>query len=116
VVEVRRHVEEFNPRRRCFEPRQASIADDLVTRDASMATLAEAIRGHWGIENRLHYVLDTALGKDASRIRKNPSVFAHLRHFALNRLSHNGQSNIHAALYDNAMDLERVLNDKGIKR
>jgi len=116
VVEVRGHVEEFNPRRRCFEPRQAPVADDLVTRDASTATLAEAIRGHWGIENRLHDVLDTALGEDASRIRKNPGVFAHLRHFALNRLRHNGQSNIHAALYDNAMDLERVLNDKGIKR
>jgi hypothetical protein len=48
------------------------------------AAPAEAIRGHWGIENRLHYVLDTALGEDAIRIRKNPGVFAHLRHFALN--------------------------------
>ncbi|BBA32889.1 ISMca6, transposase, OrfB [Methylocaldum marinum] len=86
VVEVRRHVEEFNPRRRCFEPRQAPIADDLVTRDASTATLAEAIRGLWGGENRLHDVLDIALGEDASRIRKNPGVFAYLRHFALNRL------------------------------
>ncbi|BBA33793.1 ISMca6, transposase, OrfB [Methylocaldum marinum] len=103
-------------RRRCFEPRQAPVADDLVTRDASMATLAEAIRGHWGIENRLHDVLDTALGEDASRIRKNPGMFAYLRHFVLNRLRHNGQSNIHATLYDNAMDLERVLSYKGIKR
>jgi hypothetical protein len=46
--------------------------------------LAETVRSHWGIENRLDYALDTALGEDVSRIGKNPGVFAHLRHFALN--------------------------------
>lgn len=75
MVEVRRHAEDFNPRRPCFEPLQAPIAYDLVTRDASMAILAETIRGHWGIEHRLHYVPDTALGEDASCIRKNPGIF-----------------------------------------
>ncbi|BBA33030.1 ISMca6, transposase, OrfB [Methylocaldum marinum] len=33
----------------------------------------------------------------------------------LNLLRHNGETNIRAALYDNAINLERVLNYQGIK-
>jgi predicted transposase YbfD/YdcC len=115
VVEVRRRVECFHPGRRRFEPRREPVAYYLVTREASADTLAQAIRGHWAIENSLHHVLDVSLGEDASRIRRNPGVFAQLRHFALNLLRHNGHTNIRAALYDNAIDLERVLNYQGIK-
>lgn len=115
VVEVRRRVECFNPGRRRFEPRKEPVAYYLVTRTASAETLAQTIRGHWGIENSLHHVLDVSLGEDASRIRRKPGVFAQLRHFALNLLRHNGETNIRAALYDNALSLERVLNYEGIK-
>jgi predicted transposase YbfD/YdcC len=115
VVEVTRRVECFNTRTRCFEPREEQPAYYLATRAASAETLGQAIRGHWGIENRLHHVLDTSLGEDASRIRRNPGVFAQLRHFGLNLLRHNGQANIRAALYDNAISLDRVLEYKGIK-
>jgi predicted transposase YbfD/YdcC len=115
VVEVQRKVECFNPARRCFELRQEQPAYYLATCNASVEALARAIRGHWGIENRLHHVLDTSLGEDASRIRQNPGIFAQLRHFSLNLLRHNGQTNIRAALYDNAICLDRVLAYKGIK-
>ena len=115
VVEVRRQVECFNTRLRCFETREEPPAYYLSTRVASAETLGHAIRGHWGIENRLHHVLDTTMGEDASRIRKNPGVFAQLRHFGLNLLRHNGQANIRAALYDNAISLDRVLSYKGVK-
>ncbi len=116
VVEVQRQIECFNTSRRCFEPRQEQPAYYLATCNASAETLGRAIRGHWGIENRLHHVLDASLGEDASRIRQNPGVFAQLRHFSLNLLRHNGQTNIRAALYDNAISLDRVLAYKGIKR
>jgi predicted transposase YbfD/YdcC len=48
--------------------------------------LASYIRGHWGIENKLHWLLDVVLKEDASRIRtKNgPKNLATLRHAALN--------------------------------
>jgi hypothetical protein len=38
-------------------------------RQASAAQLLEAIRGHWGIENRLFHIRDVTLGEDACRVR-----------------------------------------------
>jgi predicted transposase YbfD/YdcC len=53
--------------------------------------LAEAIRGHWSIENSLHWVLDVTFQEDNSRIRKDnaPSNFAVLRHIAVNIIGQN---------------------------
>jgi predicted transposase YbfD/YdcC len=48
----------------------------------------KAVRGHWGIENSLHWVLDIAFDEDHHRVRKDngPANFAVLRHIALNLL------------------------------
>lgn len=50
-----------------------------------------AIRGHWGIDNSLHWVLDVSLREDYSRIRKDnaPANFAVLRHIAVNLINQN---------------------------
>lgn len=47
-----------------------------------------AVRGHWSIENQLHWVLDVAFREDDCRVRKGnaPQNFAVLRHIALNLL------------------------------
>jgi len=49
---------------------------------------ANAIRGHWGVENSLHWVLDVSFREDESRIRKGnaPGNFVVLRHIALNMI------------------------------
>lgn len=70
---------------------------------------AGAIRGHWGIENKNHYVRDVSMLEDASRIRINAGIFARTRSFALNILRANGETNIAEALWNNVLDFNRLL-------
>jgi hypothetical protein len=44
------------------------------------------VRAHWGIENRLHWVLDVSFGKDASTVRKDnaPQNLSLLKKIVLN--------------------------------
>jgi predicted transposase YbfD/YdcC len=55
---------------------------------ADAAQLARIVRGHWTIENSLHWVLDVALHQDHTRIRTGhaPENLATLHHIALNLL------------------------------
>jgi len=64
----------------------------------------EAIRGHWAIENKNHYVRDVSMNEDSSRIRVNADRFVKLRSFALNVMRANGEENIKLALYENAIN------------
>jgi predicted transposase YbfD/YdcC len=49
---------------------------------------ARAVRGHWGIENRLHWVLDVVFRDDLARLRTGhgPANMAVIRHMAVNLL------------------------------
>lgn len=72
--------------RRQFKGRTTSETRYFITslpNDA--ARILQAVRGHWGIENSLHWVLDVAMGEDMSRIRKDhaPENMAGLRRMAL---------------------------------
>lgn len=51
-------------------------------------SLGAAVRGHWGIENRLHWVLDVAFREDESRVRRGAADhnLALLRRLALTLL------------------------------
>jgi predicted transposase YbfD/YdcC len=71
-------------------------------------TCCRGIRGHWGIENRGHYVRDVTLQEDASRIRVNPTIFARLRSLTLNILRINNVTNIAKELYENSLKFERL--------
>ena len=58
----------------------------ISSADLTAETAAQAVRGHWGIENRLHWVLDVVFREDQARLRtghgaKNMAV---VRHFAIN--------------------------------
>ena len=55
---------------------------------AQARAFAHAVRGHWGVQNRLHWRLDVIFHEDASRIRKGnaPAIMTAIRHRSLNLL------------------------------
>ncbi|MDD5034862.1 MAG: ISAs1 family transposase, partial [Methylococcaceae bacterium] len=63
---------------------------------ADLGRFAEAARGHWGIENGQHGVLDVQFGEDANRARKDHSAenLARVRRMALNVIRRNAPSNV----------------------
>jgi len=54
----------------------------------SVEEILNAVRQHWGVENKLHWILDIAFGDDQSRIRKGnaPRNIAIIKKTALNLL------------------------------
>ena len=86
----------------------------VATLVLSAQKFCQAIRNHWGIENRDHHVRDVTMGEDKSRIRINPHIFAKLRSFALNILRKNKVENVSLELFDNCMNLANVLNYVGV--
>jgi len=58
----------------------------ISSRALSAEQLATAVRAHWGIENRLHWVLDVSFGEDGSTIRKDnaPQNLSLLKKIVLN--------------------------------
>ncbi len=59
----------------------------LDATEASPADLADIIRGHWSIEDRLHWVRDVTYDEDRSQVRtrNGPRVMAGLRNLAITR-------------------------------
>ena len=58
----------------------------LSSMASDAATFARAVRAHWGIENRLHWVLDVVFRDDLARLRTRhgPENMATIRHMAVN--------------------------------
>ena len=63
----------------------------LISRPLPADRFLAAARAHWGIENRLHWVLDVSLDEDLCRARKDhaPENLALLHRLALNFLRAN---------------------------
>jgi predicted transposase YbfD/YdcC len=58
----------------------------LCSRLADAAHLGRVVRGHWGVENNLHWSLDVVFGEDQARMRRGNAAenFAVRRRIALN--------------------------------
>ncbi len=60
----------------------------ITSLPAAADRIGDAIRGHWGVENGLHWVMDMVFRDDECRIRKKnaPANFATVKHMASNLL------------------------------
>ena len=76
------------------------LITSLSPNNAGPERLLGINRGHWGIENRNHYVRDFTFDEDRSQIRSNtgPMMMASVRNFAISVLRLAGHSNIAKAL------------------
>jgi predicted transposase YbfD/YdcC len=96
-------------RRRSLVRRGKAIkAEDEVTylitsaapERAAASVLLQTNRGHWGIENRSHYVRDVTFDEDRSQLRRGaaPQAFAACKNLAIALLRRRGWANIAEAL------------------
>ena len=81
MIESERHIE--------GKPTTTERRYYLTSLDGGVERFARASRGHWGIENRLHWSLDVVFREDDSRIRSDhsPENMTLIRKIALNLLS-----------------------------
>lgn len=77
----------------------AYAVTSLSVAQATPQRLLALWRGHWGIENRLHWVRDVTMDEDRCQIRTGaaPQVMAALRNLVLSLFRLAGQRNIAAA-------------------
>jgi predicted transposase YbfD/YdcC len=91
---IERHVRNLDG-----SPRSAIAALGITSATAGRAgpeAIAVHVRGHWGIENKLHWVRDVTYGEDGSRVPTGnaPHVMASLRNLAIAALRADGWTSI----------------------
>lgn len=88
----------------------------LAPAQAGPARLGALVRGHWEIENRVHWVRDVTYDEDRSQVRTGaaPQVMASLRNLAISAFRLAGHTNIAAALRWAARDYHRPLTILGL--
>jgi hypothetical protein len=85
------------------------IVTSLTAREAAPVHLAGYVRGHWTIENKVHWVRDVTFREDASRVRTGPKprIMATLRNLAIGLIRQAGYTKIAATIrrikYDTAL-------------
>jgi hypothetical protein len=88
----------------------------LTPERANAQRLLDLTRGHWGIENGLHYKRDVTMGEDASRVRKGvaPQVMAALRNSIIHVLSDVVAPTLASAMRTMGNSLSQALNVLGL--
>lgn len=72
----------------------------LSAREAAPQHLATYVRGHWSIENRIHWVRDVTLREDASQVKtgSRPRIMATIRNLVIGLLRQAGYTKIAATI------------------
>lgn len=61
----------------------------LSSLDMTPEAMAKAVRAHWAVENKLHWMLDVNFGEDACTVKKDnaPEILSSIRRVVINMLS-----------------------------
>jgi predicted transposase YbfD/YdcC len=99
-----------HPKNRRWRTETSYAITSLPSAQTRPGQLAEWIRGHWKIENGLHWVRDVTFGEDASTARTGtgPHVMAALRNLVISILRLAGHASIAAGLRHAARDPARA--------
>lgn len=92
------------------------IITSLDAREAAPQHLAGYVRGHWVIENKVHWVRDVTFREDASRVRagSRPRVMATLRNLAAGLIRQAGYNQIAATIRNIRYDTALLLTVLGL--
>ncbi|MGH8922600.1 MAG: ISAs1 family transposase [Actinomycetes bacterium] len=107
---------------------RATLDDELISTEtayyltslptglATTGQLDGLVRGHWGIENRVHYVRDVTYDEDRSQAYKGngPRALATCRNLAISVLRLHGHTNIARAIRHIARNATRALTLLGL--
>src|SRR5713226_1465829 len=85
-----------------------SLASDQL----DLSKVLERWRGHWGIENRDHWVRDVIMAEDASRVHRGtlPHVMACLRNAVISFVRAAGMPNVKDARRHFALNLDQAFS------
>jgi predicted transposase YbfD/YdcC len=101
---VTRTVRKKKGRRYVKVTRNSAVAVFIITsldsREAAAVHLAGYVRGHWTIENKVHWVRDVTFREDASRVRtgSRPRIMVTLRNLAIGLIRQAGYTKIAATI------------------
>ncbi|MGI8586589.1 MAG: ISAs1 family transposase [Chloroflexia bacterium] len=113
VVQIERTWQQKGQTRRAKHYLVTSLPEQV----ASVEQLMKIRRGHWGIENSLHYVKDVTLGEDRSMVHvgHGGAVMSALRSTVVSLLHLGGTNKIASALRANSQRPERALALLGLR-
>jgi predicted transposase YbfD/YdcC len=90
----------------------------LAPQQGNAAFLLDHWRGHWGIENRLHWVRDVSFGEDKCQVKKGhgPHNLAAFRNAVITLLRLSGRQEIAVSLRDFCYRPQKLLQFLGIMK
>ena len=82
------------------KPSELELRYYISSRELTAEELASAVRAHWGIENRLHWMLDVNFGEDGSPVRKDnaPQNLSLLKKIVFNLIRSDTTDNVKTSL------------------
>jgi len=115
IFRIERHVTNLDG----SNPRRETVCGltSLDTAKAPPGRILEANRGHWSIENRVHWVRDVTFDEDRSRIRKGNGahIMASIRNIVISIFRIAGYvKNIAAAVRDCCWNTRKALRLAGL--